>query len=369
MRGGTRTTRARARRAARGAARLEGADGARRARARATARIPPAAPATPARPCGCRSRRPWACWRPGRSSRLDSEGASRRDAVARRRARRRCRSASRQRRLGSRRQRLPRPSAVSRPPAARRAPSRKPLEPAVVVERGQAELAGRARPRGPGREREAGAGASLAAACRRRKRRHTGRIGKRSRANGPPFKWSSPGARGNDNAKENRSLRRGGAPGCGARRRSRGFGCREVAGEPRSRRGSGCGSRSRRRASAATRKRRAGRARCCCTPTRDAAFLFVGTQLAITQNERESSTTQFKNVGVTVKVNGRRHCRTGATAWRPSTKTARSGVSPSNGLRGAGDGGQPSPAGRQGEVGADAARGRDACPSRTPSIP
>jgi hypothetical protein len=33
------------------------------------------------------------------------------------------------------------------------------------------------------------------------------------------------------------------------------------------------------------------------------AFLFVGTQLAITQNERESSTTQFKNAGVTVKVN------------------------------------------------------------------
>ena len=35
----------------------------------------------------------------------------------------------------------------------------------------------------------------------------------------------------------------------------------------------------------------------------DSAYLFVGTQLAITQNERESSTTQFKNAGVTVKVN------------------------------------------------------------------
>jgi len=34
----------------------------------------------------------------------------------------------------------------------------------------------------------------------------------------------------------------------------------------------------------------------------DSTFLFVGTQLAITQNEREASTTQFKNVGVTVKV-------------------------------------------------------------------
>jgi hypothetical protein len=32
------------------------------------------------------------------------------------------------------------------------------------------------------------------------------------------------------------------------------------------------------------------------------AFLFLGTQLAITQSERETSTTQFKNAGVTVKA-------------------------------------------------------------------
>jgi predicted aconitase with swiveling domain len=31
-------------------------------------------------------------------------------------------------------------------------------------------------------------------------------------------------------------------------------------------------------------------------------FLFVGSQLAITQNERETSTTQFKNAGIAVKV-------------------------------------------------------------------
>ena len=32
------------------------------------------------------------------------------------------------------------------------------------------------------------------------------------------------------------------------------------------------------------------------------AFLFVGTQLAITQNERETATTTFKNAGVTLRV-------------------------------------------------------------------
>jgi hypothetical protein len=33
------------------------------------------------------------------------------------------------------------------------------------------------------------------------------------------------------------------------------------------------------------------------------AYLFVGSQLAITQNEKETATTQFKNAGVTVRVN------------------------------------------------------------------